>query len=160
MRLIELSAVYNRAEACGKLDHRRVEVLTECVCRKIHHRHVVAGIDQRIGSRLSRQINVGLLTKSENLLVVFKVISSYFIGHLHQRIVAGIHQRLLQCLHSVSVSLDTVNVMTRDRLIPVAVIGVCRGHRPGLKSCRHGKRLRRRSRFIGIRHAEVLPQLV
>ena len=49
-------------------------------------------VQQRISTRLTRQIDIGTQTKTENALVVAEIVYTDPVRHLHECIVAGIHQ--------------------------------------------------------------------
>ena len=160
MWLIKTSSIDQGTVCRGKLYHRRIEVLTKCICCKIDRSHIICRIYQRICSCFSRKIDSCPLAKAKYLLILRKNIASQTIGYLHHRIVAGIHKRLFKRFHSVSASVYTVNIMSSHVLISITVKTVTCWNFTCFKSRRYGKWFCSRSRLVSICSTEVLPDLI
>ena len=160
MRLIIFSTIDQGTVPGDHLDHRHVITLSKGVGCKVDGAELILGIDQGIGTCLTRQINIGFQTKIKNLLIFTEIFRSDQIRHLHQRIVTGIFQRLLNCLHTMSCSLDTADMMSGNSLSTIAVKCLISGQCPRLQPGCHRKWFCSRSRLIGGGHAEIVPHLI
>ena len=137
MGLIVGASIDHRAVGRSHLHHGTIVVLPKGIGRQICGTHILRRINQGIRTRLTGQINVRLLPESENLLIPGKDVRAQLVGNLHHRVVAGIHQRLLQRFHSMTAPVDTVDIMSSHMLHTVAVVGVRRGYLAGFKPRRH-----------------------
>ena len=85
------------------LDHCNVKVLAERIGRQCGFAQRVRRVNQCGGICLCRQVNAGLLSESEDVLVFYKVLGSLRECCIHQVYVAGLHQCMLRIQCSVSV---------------------------------------------------------
>ena len=92
MGLIIFSTVNQRRKSATHLDHRDIKVLSKRVRCQIDRLHIFCMVQQRVSTCLTRQIDIGSQSESEQVLIFAEIIYTDAVGHLHECIVAGIHQ--------------------------------------------------------------------
>ena len=160
MRLIIFSAIDQRTVTSDHLDHGYVITLSKGVGCKVDGTELVFCVDQGISTRFTRQINIGLQSKIKDLLISAEICRPDQIRHLHQGIVAGIFQRLLNGFHAVSGFLNTADMMSGNGLCTITVKCFISGQRSTFQSGGYRKWFCGRSRLIGGRYTEVVPHLI
>ena len=110
--------------------------------------------------RLIRKVNTRPGSETEQLLIGCKIRYPHLHGNLHQGIVAGIDNRILQRLVPMTVNIITVNPCVGNKFIAIAVKMFPVGYRSDLKGGSHCDRLNNRPRLVTGRYAKIAPALI
>ena len=94
------------------------------------------------------------------MLITCKILDPDRLRHIHQSHIAGICDRIFDRLLPMSGTKMTINIIIAYMFVPSAHISFISRKRSCFQTGCHRKRLRRRSRFKGIAHAEISPQRV
>ena len=162
MRLIIITAVDERAETRGHLNHRHVKILPERIGGEIRDPHLVRRVNHAVRAGLIGQIDVGLEPESKDVLEFAEGLLANGKRFLHQSDVAGTLDRLSHRKDAV-----TVGIVALDRCSPLchgqtslAQIGLCRGERTALEPGRCRERFCRGTGLIIIGYAVILPERI
>ncbi len=160
MGFIVRTAVNHRSIGSRHLHHRAVIVLTEGIGCKRRRVHIVHIVHQGGGIGFSGKVDARLSAKAKEILVLDKPLFSNHKSHLHQCVIAGLHQGFFHRQGTVTVAVYTVNIIPAHMLIAVAHKAFIALKHPFFQGSGNGKNLLRRTRLIGVADAEIPPDLV
>ena len=157
MRLIVITAVYQRTKSCDHLNHGHIKVLSEAVGCQIGGAHILRHVDQAGCPRLPRQVYIGPESEIKDILKFTEILFPHQLRNLHHGHIAGRGYGIFQghmalCMTSDGISPDLHHAGTLKA-------GV-RRHRSLFQRRSHRKRFCCRTGFIGIGNAIVFPQII
>ena len=103
MRLIITATINQRAKTGTQLNHSTVKALSKRVGGKVRRPNFVWRINQSFCWRFSRQVNVGILSKTKNTLIPGKPLGSQFLINLHHTYIAGFGNGMFNVNRSVRI---------------------------------------------------------
>ena len=162
MGLIVIAAVDHRGKGRSQLDHGYIVALSEGAGRKLRHAQRIR-IEYRRGViGLSGKIDIRLQAEVKDLLILQIILIAEHGSNLHQRVVAGEHQRTLQRDDAMARPLRAFDsrLSFHHRLSAVTEEGRGIRNHAQLQGRRHHHRLGGRSRLIAVADAEIPPHLV
>ena len=164
MWLVVAATVDDAAVRSRHLNHGDVKVLAEGVGREGRTSHVFCIVHEVRGVGLCRQIDAGILTEAEDMLVLHEVLGTFIERGIHKVYVTGLREPHRGIEHAVTVSVMTADTPGMDTVVQLDVALTVEGRVrcDGLLLQCTGDRdaLRYRTRLIGIGYRDVSPHLV
>ena len=155
MRLVIIAAIDHRRKRGDLLDHIAGKALPEGTGGQLYFMHGLPAVDH--AGVFIGQINTRGAPKTEQSLIFTELGNAHSHTDLHQCIIAGIYNGILQCLISMSINIITINFSICNKLTAVTVKIITVRYSSDFQRRSNGNGFYRGTWFIAFRNAKIAP---